>query len=220
MNLYQYHDLDPAPVKAQFDKVVTFLREGNFKAADVKKMTGTPYYRARLNDTDRLLFRFARYQEQQCLLLLEVILNHAYDKSRFLRGAGIEENKLQPLTTPGQVAATDVQPLAYVPAKGTRFHLLDKVLFFDEVQQEVLSLPVPLIIIGSAGSGKTALTWKKSSCSTAPKKPGPVLYVTLSAYLTENASRLYRGFGYENPPAGSRFSVIPGIPEKPSTFLG
>ena len=47
-------------------------------------------YRARLNDADRLLFRFARADGQTCLLLLELILHHAYDKSKFLRGVAPE----------------------------------------------------------------------------------------------------------------------------------
>lgn len=200
MNIYQYSGLDPASASRQFRKVVDHLQAGDFRAADVKKLAGTPYYRARLNDTDRLLFRFGRYKGQTCLLLLELIFNHAYGKSRFLRGAAVDETRLQPLPAADQVEAADVQSLAYVPGEGSHFHLLDKVLFFDPQQEEVLRLPVPLIIIGSAGSGKTALTLEKIKLLTGTEKsPVRVLYVTLSAYLAENASRLYRSFGYENP---------------------
>ncbi len=200
MNIYQYSGLHPAAESRQFRKVVDHLQAGDFRAADVKKLAGTPYYRARLNDTDRLLFRFGRYRGQTCLLLLELIPNHAYAKSRFLRGAAVDETRLQPLPAPDKVEAADVQPLAYVPGGGGHFHLLDKVLFFDPQQEEVLRLPVPLIIIGSAGSGKTALTLEKIKLLTGTEKsPARVLYVTLSAYLAENASRLYRSFGYENP---------------------
>ncbi len=38
------------------------------------------------------------------------------------------------------------------------FILLDKILSFDEEQEAVFHAPPPLIIISSAGSGKTALT--------------------------------------------------------------
>jgi hypothetical protein len=200
MNIYQYSDLLPASGNRQLGKVLEHLQQGDFRAADVKKLAGTPYYRAKLNDADRLLFRFGRYRGQTCLLILELIPNHAYHKSRFLRGAAVDEARLQPLPEPGKVDAADVQPLVYVPERGNSFHLLDKVLFFDPQQEEVLRLPVPLIIIGSAGSGKTALTLEKIKLLTGTEKsPARVLYVTLSAYLAENASRLYRSFGYENP---------------------
>ncbi len=204
MQLYQYHELTPdGPLRAAFDKVTAALRAGDFRAADVKKMADTPYYRARLNDTDRLLFRFASYDGQTCLLLLELIRNHAYEKSKFLRGVAAAEPTTAPiLLHPNQVPAVEMQPLAYVPAvppapKGAlapplRFHLLDRPLFFDADQQAIFELPPPLIIIGSAGSGKTALTLEKLKTLTGTADaPTHVLYVTRSAYLVENAARLY-----------------------------
>jgi len=36
--------------------------------------------------------------------------------------------------------------------------MLDKVISFDDVQQAVYTLQPPLIVIGSAGSGKTVIT--------------------------------------------------------------
>ena len=205
MHLYQYHELNPGTaLKAAFEKVTGALRAGDFRAADVKKMVGTPYYRARLNDADRLIFRFARYDGQTCLLLLELIVNHAYDKSKFLRGVAAAE----PTTAPVLLAATevpdaDVETLAFVapaqaaapgkkPPANVRFHLLDRPLFFDDDQQAVFDLPPPLIIIGSAGSGKTALTLEKLKTLTGTAAaPAHVLYVTRSPYLVENAARLY-----------------------------
>ncbi|MCK5137361.1 MAG: UvrD-helicase domain-containing protein [Bacteroidales bacterium] len=41
------------------------------------------------------------------------------------------------------------------------FHLLDKVISFDQDQERLFRLKPPVIIIGSAGSGKTALTLEK-----------------------------------------------------------
>ncbi|MES2731413.1 MAG: UvrD-helicase domain-containing protein [Bacteroidota bacterium] len=194
MKVFQYNELDTHSVKVQFEKVVNFLQKGDFKSADVKKMSDqSGYYRARLDGTNRLLFRFARYQDETCLLLLEVILNHAYEKSKFLRGAMIDETKLQPLLSDTQVPAAETLPLSYVGKNTTHFHLLDKFLFFDNDQQAVLSLPAPLVIIGSAGSGKTALTLEKLKML-----PGKVLYVTHSRFLVENATKLYRSFHYEN----------------------
>ena len=43
------------------------------------------FYRAKLDDADRLLFSLVRHGDEVCALMLEVIANHDYDKSRFMR---------------------------------------------------------------------------------------------------------------------------------------
>ncbi len=193
MNILQYNDLDFSKARAAFDRTVAALQAGDFRAADVKKLTGTPYYRAKLSDADRLLFRFGTYGGRTYLLLLEVILAHAYEKSRFLNGAKVDDSKLQPVADPTAVAGEDCVSLPYVNPEQTRFHVLDKILSFDDRQIEAFGLRTPLILIGAAGSGKTALTLEKLKCLY-----GDVLYVTLSAYLAENARNLYYSHGYEN----------------------
>ncbi len=69
-----YNDIDPGKVRKQFDRTIEQLSRGDFASADVKKMTGTGYYRAKLDYANRLLFKFGRYNNQTCLLVLEVIL--------------------------------------------------------------------------------------------------------------------------------------------------
>ena len=193
MKILQYNDLDVSGLRAAFDRTAAALRAGDFRAADVKKLKGTPYYRAKLNDADRLLFRFGAYGGHTYLLLLEIIRAHAYEKSRFLGGARVSESKLEPLSAPTAVDEADRVSLPYVNPKQTRFHVLDKILSFDDRQVEAFGLRTPLILIGAAGSGKTVLTLEKLKCLH-----GDVLYVTLSAYLAENARNLYYSFGYEN----------------------
>ena len=51
----------------------------------------------------------------------------------------------------------------------------------------------PLVIIGSAGSGKTALTLEKMKHAV-----GDILYVTQSAYLVKNSRDLYYAHNYDN----------------------
>ncbi len=193
MDILHYSDLDYAKVKKRFGKVVEYLRNDNFAAAEVKKMSNTGYYRAKLDDENRLLFKFARYEGHTYLLLLEVILHHNYRDSRFLNGADIDETKILPLTKADQVDETDMSPLPYINLRSPKFHLLDKVISFDDDQQQVFELPTPLIVIGSAGSGKTALTLEKIKTLR-----GNILYVTLSAYLVENSANLYFSFQYRN----------------------
>ncbi len=193
MQILLYDQLDYAPVRKQFKKVLTFLEKGDFRSADVRKMSPSPYYRARLDDTNRLLFRFGTYEAQTYLFLLEVILNHEYDKSRFLNGAQVDEAKLRPLQSAQEIPQDDVLPVAYVNEQKPHFRVLDKILSFDELQEGIFNAPPPLIIIGSAGSGKTALTLEKIKSLT-----GSVLYCTLSNFLVENSRNIYYSFRYEN----------------------
>ncbi len=193
MNVLYYNDLAFRSVEKPFQKVVEFLKKGDFKSAEIKKMSNTPYYRAKIDAKNRLLFKFAKYQNETYILLLEVILNHDYEKSRFLNGAAVDESKLPDVTKVPDLKDEDYQSLIYVNPKVKHFHLLDKIISFDEVQSEVYSLPTPMIVIGSAGSGKTALTLEKLKLLN-----GEVLYITLSPYLVENSRNLYYAMSYEN----------------------
>ncbi len=181
-----YNDIKIGKARKQFEKTVEQLSRGDFASAEVKKMTGTGFYRAKMDYENRLLFKFAKYNDQTCLLILEVIFNHEYDKSRFLRGCEIDESKLVPMGNQLEIPAGDFVPLTYLNRKGRHIYLLDKVLSFDDSQEEILSLPLPQIIIGSAGSGKTVLTLEKIKSLT-----GRVLYITLSPFLAENSANLF-----------------------------
>jgi len=189
MKVILYHQLHPQHIP-HFEKTKALLEAGNFRAADVKKL-GPNLYRARLDSSNRLLFSIYRYQEEAYILVLEYIAHHAYDKSRFLRrGATIDESKISTVESPEGV---DPEPLVYLNPRLPTFHVLNKVISFDEAQQAVYTLPPPCIVIGSAGSGKTALTLEKMKAV-----PGEVLYVTRSSYLAHNARNLYYALDYEN----------------------
>mgnify|MGYP000563169603 CR=1 FL=1 len=193
MDVLLYNDLNPGKAQRQFERVVELLRRGDFRAADVKKLVPTPYYRAKLNDADRLLFRFGDHQGRRCLLVLEVLFNHAYEKSRFLNGARIDESRLQLLPEAAQTPAADDLALSYVNPAARHFHLLDKILSFDDAQEAAFHLQPPFILIGSAGSGKTVLTLEKIK-----QFEGDILYVTRSPHLAENSRNLYYAHNYDN----------------------
>jgi hypothetical protein len=193
MEVLLYNNLVFGKHKKAIDTTISFLKEGNFRAADVKKMPTTGYYRAKLDDTNRLLFQIGSYQDKKYILVLEIIHNHEYEKSKFLNGVAVDSNKLVALNNEQQIQDNELTSLGYVNTKQKHFHVLDKILSFDDVQTEILDVESPCILIGSAGSGKTALTLEK-----VKQLQGKVLYVTLSNYLIENASMLYSSFGYEN----------------------
>ncbi|MBI3598081.1 MAG: hypothetical protein HY201_01280, partial [Nitrospirae bacterium] len=95
LEVLRYNDLDTAGLTDQISRVEAALCEGNFRAANAKKLIGARYYRAKLNDADRLLFTFARYQGKKLILLLEVIRQHRYHLSRFLNGTVVDESNLE-----------------------------------------------------------------------------------------------------------------------------
>ncbi|MEO6720647.1 MAG: UvrD-helicase domain-containing protein [Ferruginibacter sp.] len=189
-----YNQLDSKNVQKNFDKVLQQLSEGDFKSADVRKMTSTGYYRARLNIKDRLLFTIVFYNQKKYLLLLEVIQHHDYAKSRFLRGAQLPADEdMQPLLNADDVKAMESMRLNYINETRHDIHFLNKFISFDDTQRAIFTLHPPLIIIGSAGSGKTVLVLEKLK-----QLKGNVAYISLSNYLVENARKIYYSNGYEN----------------------
>ena len=189
MKILTYRGLDTGAIPG-YDKLVTHLRADDFRSAEVKKI-GDNLYRARLDRSNRLLFSLYRHAGERCALLLEYIPQHAYEKSRFLaRGVQIDEERIPAVTAE---VADEAPELPYLNPTLPRFHLLDKVLSFDEDQEAVYQQSPPLVIIGSAGSGKTALTLEKMKDAC-----GDILYVTRSAFLVQNARDLYYANGWSS----------------------
>ena len=193
MKILEYTGLDASRHRPQYQKVIEAIARDDFRSAEVKKLvniTHGKFYRAKLDYANRLLFTIVRHADSVYALMLEVIENHAYDKSRFLRGAVVDEDKL-PSVEAAQ-ASGEAERVRYVHPERREIHLLDKVISFDDDQEKVYRLPPPLVVVGSAGSGKTALTLEKLK-----QAEGEVLYVTHSAYLAQNARDLYYAHGFE-----------------------
>lgn len=193
MKILEYNDLDYSKVRRQYAKVVGCLEKDDFRSADVKKLTEHGFYRAKLDDTNRIIFKIAKYKGVRYVLMLEVVLNHAYDRSKFLRGVKIDEAKIPSLEDKAQIKDETLPSLTYVNPSDNRFHFLDKMISLDPEQQDAYKVHPPLIVIGPAGSGKTALTLEKMK-----RFQGQGIYVTLSPYLAENARNMYYGSHYEN----------------------
>lgn len=193
MRILEYSGLDTAGVAAQYRKATEAIACEDFRAAEVKKLSNVRHrklYRARLDGSNGLLFALVRHGGEICALMLEVIANHDYGKSRFLRGARVDETKIADVDS--AAARAEAQPVRYLHPERTVIHFLDKPISFDDAQEAVYSLPLPLIVVGSAGSGKTALILEKLK-----RAEGEVLYVTQSAYLAQNARDLYYASGFE-----------------------
>jgi hypothetical protein len=194
MKILEYTGLDTSRVKSSYRKVLEAIARHDFRAAQVKKLANLghgKFYRAKLDDADRLLFCLIRHGDEVCALMLEVIANHDYDKSRFLRGAAIDEGKIPDCDVDEAIA--DAQTVRYLHPERTTIHLLDKPISFDDTQDAIYRQLPPLIVVGSAGSGKTALTLEKLKHAE-----GEVLYVTHSSYLAQSARDLYYANGFEH----------------------
>ncbi|MBE0428115.1 MAG: hypothetical protein IBX72_15945 [Nitrospirae bacterium] len=196
MKILEYNDLDVSMVRRKYEKVISFLERNDFRSAEVKKIAEEGFYRAKLDGENRLIFKLAKHKGQRYALMLEVVLNHAYERSKFLRGVGIDETKI-PLS---EIKEDDLPSLAYINPSNRRFHFLDKVISLDPEQEEAYNAYPPLIIIGPAGSGKTAITLEKLKLLY-----GQGIYVTLSPYLAENARNIYYSHYYENENQGVTF---------------
>ena len=189
MKILIYNDLDASQIN-DFDKIRHYLEQDDFRSADVKKVANN-LYRARLNRTDRLLFSIYRYKNCTYALILEYIKSHRYDKSRFLRrGVKVDENRIPSVSKPKD---SSIEGLSFLNEDSSRFNFLDKPISFDAPQSTIFNQTLPLIIIGSAGSGKTTLVLEKIK-----KMQGKVLYVSQSPYLVETSKALYQSFTYQN----------------------
>jgi len=193
MKILYYNDINSAKLTKKYKKVIDFLQNGDFRSAEVKKLVNSHFYRAKLDYENRLLFKFATFDKETYILVLELILNHEYEKSRFLRGAKIDENKLIPIKNEKDLVEDEIVELNFVNKKRPKFHMLDKLISFDEVQEKIFKVKPPVVIVGSAGSGKTVLTLEKIK-----SLKGKVLYITLSAFLVQNSEKLYYSNYYIN----------------------
>lgn len=202
MRLLLYKDLDTRRVKPALAKLRAAIEAGDFRSADVRKLVSTHYWRAKLDYSNRLLLQFARCGSETVCLALEVIENHAYEKSRFLRGATLDPTRIEhePVLTDAAAGHGDAVPLRWLHASRAEFELLDKPIVFDDAQEAVRRLPAPAVVVGSAGSGKTAVTLAKLR-----EAEGRVLYVTHSGYLAQSARSLYDAHGYENAAQEAEF---------------
>lgn len=185
MRFLTYAGLHPGALSAKVDRVRAAIERDDFRSPDVKKLGVGGYYRAKLDGANRLLLQFVEADGQKACLALEVIRQHAYDRSRFLRGAPVDEARID-VEAP---APPETRPLRYLHPTRAEFLHLDKPLSLDDSQEEALRKRPPLVVVGSAGSGKTALLLERLR-----QVPGRVAYVTESRWLAETARGLYVAF--------------------------
>ena len=118
---------------------------GDFRSPDVKTLHVGGCCRAKPDRSNRSRLQFACCGAQTVCLASEMIEDHACDKSRFLRGAPVDEAKTErePGADPAISADTECRPLRWLHATRTGFELPDKPIVFDDAQKAVRQLPAP-----------------------------------------------------------------------------
>lgn len=188
MKILEYNDLNTSDLQGKYKKTVAFIEKGDFYSAQVKKLANKNYYAARLDITNRLLFKIVNYKNKKHALMLEIIRNHNYNDSRFLNGANVIEENIKK-----DDIESNVEEIKFINNNTESFHFLNKAVSFDDQQSAIYNERLPLILIGSAGSGKTLLSLEKLKTLR-----GNILYVSLSSYLVNNARKIYFSNNYQN----------------------
>ncbi|MFA7279452.1 MAG: hypothetical protein WC100_05110 [Sterolibacterium sp.] len=72
MKILEYIGLDTSSVKMSYRRVTDAIARDDFHAAQVKKLANLShgkFYRAKLDDADRLLFSLVKHGDQVCALM-------------------------------------------------------------------------------------------------------------------------------------------------------
>jgi len=215
------------PYRDQINRLIS----GEYKALSLEKLkylSPTPIYSIRINREARILF--TTFHGKICLL--DVVLNHDYHKSKFLKKPGIlnaflgkrsSEEKSLPMRLKGNAAedfeAYDriegIEVAAAGDIKNVALHnYQNQMVEFSEVQDNVLRSSLPLAISGPAGSGKScvAMSMLINYVRENAGKEGafPIVYATQSEKLVALMQAMWReNLAEELPPeAIIKFTTI------------
>jgi|GEM_PF-5110321 len=173
----------------QIYKQISALLEGRYQEADLdtKKMAGYKLYTARVNNAHRLLFTTIIDQGRSYLMLLEVIQNHDYQKSKFLQNpkclkkfredyahaTGADEEKVTQSSfiklieldlDPQAEAAASSSSAASLSSSSSSLidlkpitHYQNRFIALNDKQNQAICSKLPLIISGAPGSGKSCV---------------------------------------------------------------
>ncbi len=206
-------DLDDLANKYQ--ESLARILQGGASGLNLEKLRGHDVYSVRLNRSDRLLFTTIQMQGKAYLMVLDVVENHDYQKSRFLK-PGVLRNYLE---LQGKTFAEEINhedfvdselPESLVALVETQNPFADsacsltysRVEFFNqnfiEFSEEQSGLvhrtKLPLMISGVAGSGKSCVGLSMLENYIAlqgSENTGPILYVTESSNLTMKMRRAW-----------------------------
>ncbi|XCA36071.1 MAG: ankyrin repeat domain-containing protein [Wolbachia endosymbiont of Armadillidium vulgare] len=194
-NEFNEHDLgdNENPLRRKFNAIVKDLEENNSTSqGNIKLIKGDgniEYFRAKLSDSDRLLFTSTKHNDKDAFVILEVILSHDYRKSKFLTNKEKIKN-IKIISEEGSDSANTVE-IGDVP----QVSYLGKFITFNAKQEDIVErvgkFELPLVINGAAGSGKTSVALESLKKMEEKFKGGKILYITQSEYLIKESKKIF-----------------------------
>ncbi|MGL9779673.1 MAG: ankyrin repeat domain-containing protein, partial [Wolbachia sp.] len=175
----------------KFNAIIEDLEENkSTNQGDIKLIRckeGIKYFRAKLSDRDRLLFKAMKHGDKDIFVILEVILNHDYRRSKFLT----DEKKIENIKIISKEVSDTAGEVEIGDAPQVRW--LGKFITFSAKQEEIVknASNLPLVVSGSAGSGKTSVALEKLRKIEEEFKEGRILYITKSENLIKKSKELY-----------------------------
>lgn len=186
-------DLEPF---SEYHKEINALLDGDYRSLHLEKLQGQkkyPIYCIRVNRERGTRLLFTVFEGKICLL--EVVENHNYQKSLFLSRGGLpkvvvadeaqNEETFAKVGKIDEIMAAPEGPAEHVPLE---FHQ-QQLICFNTNQTKAISAPLPAILYGPAGSGKTCVALSMLSHYVrkhrGDKDAFPVVYVTQSPHLVD-----------------------------------
>ncbi len=185
-------------------KAINRLLTGNYSQKNLEKLTGHAIYSFRVSDAARLLFTTKRMGDSHYLLVLDYLPTHDYHKSRFLRSGVLRhflehhepDDLIFTSVSHEEAGALPISP-AGETARGVALDFYHRQFIeLTTPQQTALQVPLPAVISGVAGSGKSCIALSLlSSYLLTPNDKGEtrrVLYVSQSERLVASMQEAWR----------------------------
>lgn len=180
--------------KVVLDKIL----EGEYQAAGLDlKRAKDRIYGVEINYTDRLLFKSIMVNGEECLLFIEEVNNHKYNKAKSLKKTSktstahihIDLTIERTEDKPTQDEIFNFPAILTAPKNIVFEQYGCQSLFLDGSQQEVLTRAMPLLISGPAGSGKSCMAF------SLLKQMKKAVYVTQSQNLVNEMKERWLAAG-------------------------
>ena len=225
-----------------YQKSINKLLTGTFAPINLEKLTGHDVYSYRVSVVARLLFTTINVGGQPYLLVLEFLPTHNYQNSRFLRSGvlqryidkneavlakAIVSNEFIPIERVpdwlSQIASipNDCEPIALD-------YFNQQFISLSDNQELALRMPLPAVIDGAAGSGKSCVSmlllsehiaaWQKKDAADKHS----ILYVSHSKPLVRAMETMWREspLAEDIPPEMVRFKSYEELLAEHADWVG
>ncbi|RUR06055.1 ankyrin repeat domain-containing protein [Legionella sp. km772] len=170
------------------------LLKGDYHTSDLEKLKGYDLYSFRISKKARLLFTVQTINGHRCLLVLEYLPNHEYEKSRFLKSGFLKQYLEKELATIAEDAPM-LEPLAkkifsqetYEPC-GIIDVYQRQMIKLDLNQEKALQVALPALCSGPAGGGKSITALMRLYQQQTQLSLGEELAHLPSLYITQSTA--------------------------------